>query len=96
MIHFIVLYFGGCIATILTMIVFNHLWFKRDESFMGTPLLNEASLLIVCSWIGCALILTVFLFDISSFIKDKVFDYINKFDHDSKHIEIIKKILGVR
>jgi multisubunit Na+/H+ antiporter MnhB subunit len=96
MIHFIVLYFGGCIATILTMIVFNHLWFKRDKSFMGTPQLEEASLLIVCSWIGCALILTVFLFDILYFIKDKVFDYINTFNYNSKYTEIIKKILGVR
>ena len=96
MIHFIMLYFGGCIAATLTMIICNHLWFKRDESFMETPFLEEALLLIVCSWLGCALILIVFLFDISSFIKDKVFDYINKFDHDSKHIEIIKKILGVR
>jgi multisubunit Na+/H+ antiporter MnhB subunit len=90
------LYFGGCIATILTMIVFNHLWFKRDESFMGTPLLSEASLLIVCSWMGCALILTVFLFDILSFIKDKVFNYITAFNYDSKYTDIIKKILGVR
>ena len=90
------LYFGGCIATIFTMIVFNHLWFKRDESFMGTPLLEEALLLIACSWLGCALILTTFLFDIFSFIKDKVFDYINKFNANSKHIEIIRKILGVR
>jgi uncharacterized membrane protein len=90
------LYFGGCIAATFTMIICNHLWFKRDKSFMGTPQLEEASLLIVCSWIGCALILTVFLFDILSFIKNKVINYINTFDYNSKYTEIIKKILGVR
>jgi multisubunit Na+/H+ antiporter MnhB subunit len=96
MIYFIVMYFVGCIATVLIMIVLNHLWFKRDVSFMGSPLLEETLLLIVCSWLGCALVFVVFLFDISCFVKDKISIYINSIDHESEHIKTIKKVLGIK
>ena len=96
MIHFIMLYFGGCIATILTMIVLNHLWFKRNKSFMGVPELTEASILFVCSWIGLALLLMIFLLDLFALIGDKVFNYIDKINTNSKYTETIKKILGVK
>jgi hypothetical protein len=96
MIYFIVMYFVGCIATTLTMIICNHLWFKRDVSFMGSPLLEETLLLIVCSWLGCALVFVVFLFDIFCFVKDKIFIYINNIDHESERIKTIKKVLGIK